>query len=44
MYQHIDFRIKMCSDESHFKVSLTVREKDTRGCPKVTTVEVKKEI
>ena len=31
----------MCSDESHFNVSLTVREKDARRCPKVTTVEVK---
>ena len=29
--------IKMGSDESHFNVSLTVRDKVTRQCPQTTT-------
>ena len=33
-----DFCIKMGSDESHFNVSLTVRDKVTRQCPQTTTV------
>ena len=33
--------IKMGSDESHFNVSLTVRDKVTRQCPQTTTLEVK---
>ena len=35
--------IKMGSDESHFKVSLIVRNKVTRQCPQTTTFEVKGE-
>ena len=35
--------IKMGSDESHFSVSLTVRDKVTRQCPQTTTVEEKGE-
>ena len=31
-----DSRIKMGSDESHFNVSLTVRDKVTRQCPLTT--------
>ena len=30
--------IKMGSDESHFSVSLIVRDKVTRQCPQTTTV------
>ena len=33
--------IKMGSDESHFNVSLTVRDKVTRPCPQTTTFEEK---
>ena len=35
--------IKMGSDESHFNVSLTVRDKVTRQCPRTTTFEEKGE-
>ena len=35
--------IKMGSDESHFNVSLIVRDKVTRQCPQTTTFEVKGE-
>ena len=38
-----DSWIKMGSDESHFNVSLIVRDKDTRQCPKTTTFEEKGE-
>ena len=38
-----DFCIKMCSDESHFNVSLIVRDKVTRPCPQTTTSEEKGE-
>ena len=38
-----DFCIKMGSDESHFNVSLIVRDKVTRPCPQTTTFEVKGE-
>ena len=31
-----DSSIKMGSDESHFNVSLTVRDKVTRQCPETT--------
>ena len=34
-----DFCIKVGSDESHFNVSLIVREKVTRQCPQTTTFE-----
>ena len=37
------FCIKVGSDESHFNVSLTVREKVTRQCPQTTTSEEKRE-
>ena len=33
----------MGSDESHFNVSLTVRDKITRQCPETTTFEEKGE-
>ena len=35
--------IKMGSDESHFNVSLIVRDKVTRQCPQITTCEEKGE-
>ena len=35
--------IKTGSDESHFNVSLIVRDKVTRQCPQTTTVEEKGE-
>ena len=35
--------IKVGSDESHFNVSLIVRDKVTRQCPQTTTFEVKGE-
>ena len=35
--------IKMGNDESHFNVSLTVRDKVTRQCPETTTFEEKGE-
>ena len=38
-----DFCIKMGSDESHFNVSLIVRNKVTRQCPQTTTFEEKGE-
>ena len=34
-----DSCIKMGSDESHFKVSLIVRDKVTRQCPQTTAFE-----
>ena len=36
-----DFCIKMGSDESHFNVSLIVRDKVIRQCPQTTTFEDK---
>ena len=36
-----DSCIKMGSDDSHFNVSLTVRDKVTRQCPQTTTFEEK---
>ena len=36
-----DFCIKVGSDESHFNVSLMVRDKVTRQCPQTTNFEVK---
>ena len=38
-----DFCIKMGSDESHFNVSLIVKDKVTRLCPQTTTSEEKGE-
>ena len=38
-----DTCIKMGSDESHFKVSLIVRDKVTRPCPQTTNFEEKGE-
>ena len=38
-----DFCIKVGSDESHFNVSLIVRDKVTRLCPQTTTCEEKGE-
>ena len=38
-----DFCIKMGGDESHFNVSLTVRDKHTRQYPQTTTFEEKGE-
>ena len=36
-----DSCIKMSSDESHFNVSLIVRDQVTRQCPQTTTFEEK---
>ena len=41
-YQN-DFCIKMGSDESHFNVSLIVRDKVTRQCPQTAVFEEKGE-
>ena len=38
-----DSCIKMGSDESHFNVSLIVRDKVTRQCPQTITFEEKRE-
>ena len=38
-----DLCIKMGSNESHFTVSLIVRDKVTRQCPQTTILEVKGE-
>ena len=38
-----DSCIKMGSNESHFNVSLNVRDKATRQCPQTTTFEEKGE-
>ena len=38
-----DSCIKMGSDESHFNVSVIVRDKVTRPCPQTTTFEEKEE-
>ena len=38
-----DSCIKMGSDESHFNVSLTVKDKVTRQCPQTTTFLKRKE-
>ena len=38
-----DSYIKMASDESHFNVSLIVRDKVTRQCPQTTAFEEKGE-
>ena len=38
-----DSCIKMGNDESHFNVSLIVRDKVTRRCPQTTTFLVRKE-
>ena len=38
-----DFCIKVGSDESHFNVSLIVRDKVMRQCPQTTTFEEKGE-
>ena len=38
-----DSRIKMGSDESHFNISLIVRDKVTRQCPQTTTFLTKNE-
>ena len=40
-YHQNDSWIKMDSDESHFNVSLIVRDKVTRQCPQTTTFEEK---
>ena len=40
---HQNDLIKMGSDESHFNVSLIVRDKVTRPCPQTTTFEEKGE-
>ena len=39
-----EFCIKMGNDESHFNVSLIVRDKVTRRCPQITTFEEKGEL
>ena len=42
-YRYTVTTIKMGSDESHFNVSLIVRDKVTRQCPQTTTFEEKGE-
>ena len=42
-YHQNDSCIKVGSDESHFNVSLNVKDKVTRQCPRTTTFEVKRE-
>ena len=42
-HQQNDSFIKMGSDESHFNVSLIVRDKVTRRCPQTTNFEEKGE-
>ena len=42
-YRYNDTTIKMGSDESHFNVSLTVKDKVTIQCPQATTFEEKGE-
>ena len=42
-HHHNDSCMKMGSDESHFNVSLIVRDKVTRQYPQTTTVEEKGE-
>ena len=42
-HQQNDSCIKVSSDESHFNVSLIVRDKVTRQCPQTTTFEEKGE-
>ena len=42
-HQQNDFCVKMGSDESHFNVSLIVRDKVTTQCPQTTTFEEKRE-
>ena len=39
-----DFCVKVGSDESHFNVSLIVRDKISRQCPQTTTFEEKGEV
>ena len=41
--QDNDSCIKMGSDESHYNVSLTVKDKVTQRCPQTTTLEEKGE-
>ena len=43
LYHQNDSCIKMDGDESHFNVSLIVRDKVTRQCPQTTTFEEKGE-
>ena len=42
-HQQNDFCLKVGSDESHFTVSLIVRDKVTRQCPQTTIFEEKGE-
>ena len=42
-YHQMGFCIEAGSDESHFNVSLIVRDKVTRQCPQTTTLEEKGE-
>ena len=42
-YHQNDSCIKMGSDESHFNVSLIVRDKVARQCPQITTFLKRKE-
>ena len=37
-HHHNDICIKAGSDESHFNVSLIVRDKTTRQCPQIATL------
>ena len=40
---HCHHQNDSCSDESHFNVSFTVRDKVTRQCPQTTIFEEKRE-
>ena len=42
-HHHNDFCIKMDSEETHFNVSLIMRDKVTRQCPQTATFEEKGE-
>ena len=42
-HHHSDFCIKVGSSESHFNVSLIVRDKGTRQCPQTPIFEEKRE-
>ena len=43
LHHRNDFCVKVGSDESHFNVSLIVRDKITRQCPQTTNFEEKRE-
>ena len=44
LHHQSDSCIKVGSDESHFSVSLIIRDKVTRQCPQTTTFEERGEV